>query len=1092
MSSRIHRGLFAAALFAAPFSAGVAPVAAQEISAVKGGLQGVITDASGAAVPNARVTFTGDADKRTVTADAAGDYSIGGLTPGLYTVTAELEGFQTTQVKAVQVAVSRLSTLNLKLTLGAVSDTVTVDANAVQIETTSTAIGSNLDATFYSQVPVARNVGSLFYTAPGATNGGGTGTANPSIGGATGLENQYIIDGVNLTDVGYGGLGVFSPTYGSLGTGINLTFIQEVQVKEGALEPKYGKANGGVALIVTKSGGSAYHGAISAYVAPEQFSATQRYADNYFNRVNTHGRIYAKPAFDAAVELGGYVPHFKDHLFFYGAFNPSLNQTSFVAPAGIGLAAHGPFSNAITTYGWAGKLTYKINDKATLEGSAFGDPSSSNFGFGPANEDTFPLYPNINLANTTPFSRWSFGSRSEVARLNAVPSATWTVNLAATAKQSHFDETGFTNDYAITSTVNTAIDPTTNRPYGPQFTAQGLGFVQNPDTHSYTGAFDTEKVLKLGRFGSHSLSIGYEFDRAIYDLTKFYTGPNYTIPTTNDIGTPTDGAVAGRSSNAAFRLAPAINGAGANTCPLTICPYVNMTNSDGSTRRMAVYLLQTRGIYSSPQAFTSVSYHQIYGNDDWTIGRRVTLNAGIRWDEEQLNGVIQQYVFNDNWSPRVGINIDPFGDRKSKIFFNFARYTQALPADAAVRELNQESDINRATFAPAANPDGSLALSANGTAIPILDAAHFLSGNAAAGARAGASLSYSGGAPELIASGTKLNLEEEFVGGFERALPGGFVLSARYTDRRLTRILEDLSGVSPEGANGGLNQQFLIGNPNASADYFTNEQERTYTPDAAGNPPADCALDYGEQLDSAGNSLGFACGLNPDVAGITVPDGKSDGFANPRRHYQSFEIEANKNFSHNFLVRVNYRFAKLYGNYEGLYRNDNGQSDPGVSSLFDFTQGILGELGGQFTPGYLNTDRRQVGNLYGSYVVPKSFLKNLTGGIGIRGASGTPITNLGAHPVYGNAGEIPIGGRGGLGRIASNYTLDLHADFPINFSDTKRLKLTWDTFNVTNSRSLVSIDQDSALNNTTVNADFLKPLAFQRAFYARGAVRFEF
>ena len=256
--------------------------------------------------------------------------------------------------------------------------------------------------------------------------------------------------------------------------------------------------------------------------------------------------------------------------------------------------------------------------------------------------------------------------------------------------------------------------------------------------------------------------------------------------------------------------------------------------------------------------------------------------------------------------------------------------------------------------------------------------------------------------------------------------------------------------------------------------------------------PPGCPLNYGEQFNSAGNSIGAACGLNPDVAGITVPDGKSDGFANPRRHYQSFELEMNKNFSHNFLLRANYRLAKLYGNYEGLYRNDNGQSDPGVSSLFDFTQGILGELGGQFTPGYLNTDRRQVGNLYGSYVVPKSFLKNLTGGLGLRGASGTPITNLGAHPVYDNAGEIPIGGRGGLGRIASNYTLDLHADFPINFSDSKRLKITWDTFNVTNSRSLVSIDQDSALNSTTPNVDFLKPLAFQRAFYARGAVRFEF
>ncbi len=753
MTPRLIRRSFLAILLLSPGSVLCNHISAQEISAVKGGLQGVVTDASGAVVPNAKVTIVGDSDRRVLTTDAGGDYSIGGLTPGLYTVTASVEGFKTTQLKGVEVVISRLSTLNLSLALGAVSDTVNVDANSVQIETTSTSIGDNLDATFYQQVPVARNVGSLFYVSPGAVNSGGTGTANPSIGGATGLENQYIIDGVNLTDVGYGGLGVFSPTYGSLGTGINLSFVQEVQVKEGALEPKYGKANGGVALIVTKTGGNRFHGAISAYIAPEQFSATQRYADNYFNRVNTHGRIYAVPQFDAALEAGGYVPHFRDHLFFFGAFNPSLNQVSYVAPAGSGLAAHGPFTNSITGYSWSGKLTYKATDAVTLEASAFGDPSSSNFGYGAANEDTFPLYPNVNAANTTLFSRWSFGSRSEVARLNAAPSPTWSLNIAATAKQSHFTEGGFRDLYNITDFTKTATNPATQAPYGASSTAQGLGFYQNPTTHSYSVATDTEKIVKLGRLGTHSLSIGWEFDRAIYDLLKGYSGANYTLPSVNDIGTPVNPLIAGVSTNAGFRLQPA------RDCPLTLCPYVTFDEGNGTSDRVPVYLQQNRGIYSNPQAFTSVSYHQIYGNDDWTIGKRVTLNAGLRWDEEQLNGVVQQYVFNRNWSPRVGINIDPFADRKSKVFFNFARYTQALPADAAVRELNQESDILRANYAPAANPDGSLALNEQGTATPILDAAHLLSGNPAAGSLAGRAIAFSGGGvPELIAPGTKLNL----------------------------------------------------------------------------------------------------------------------------------------------------------------------------------------------------------------------------------------------------------------------------------------------------------------------------------------------
>ena len=92
-------------------------------------------------------------------------------------------------------------------------------------------------------------------------------------------------------------------------------------------------------------------------------------------------------------------------------------------------------------------------------------------------------------------------------------------------------------------------------------------------------------------------------------------------------------------------------------------------------------------------ATSNESYLSSYVNDSWAINRRVTINAGLRWEEEQLNGPNQQYVFNDNWSPRLGINIDPFADRKTKIFFNWGRYTQGLPTDAAIRELNQELDI---------------------------------------------------------------------------------------------------------------------------------------------------------------------------------------------------------------------------------------------------------------------------------------------------------------------------------------------------------------------------------------------------------------
>ncbi len=1060
-------------------------LSAQELSGTKGGLQGVVTDSSGAVVPGATVTVTGNSDKRSITTNGAGHWEALDLTPGLYTVGVEREGFSKTEAKAIEAQINRVSGVNLVLQAGAVAQTVQVDATTTTIDTGSTALGSNLTASFYSQVPVARDVGSLFYTAPGVINAGGTGTANPSIGGASGLENEYIADGVNITDAGYGGIGVFSPIYGSLGTGINLTFIQEVQVKTGAFEPKYGNVNGGVIQIVTKSGGSAYHGALAAFFAPGGMSAGWRYADDYFNRVNLRGRLVAFPQYDASVEFGGYVPgaHLKDKLFFFGAYNPSLNEFYWNTPQGAGLV--GPFTNKTTANDYAAKITYNINAGTSVDASVFSDPSKTNAGLGFASADTFPNYPQLNVANETGFSRWNYGTRSETAHLTSSLSPTWQLDIAASAKRSHFNEVGLQNVYQI-------IDESGAVSAG-QFTAQGLGFTQNPTVHDYGFGIDTEKTVNF--HGQHTFSLGWGYTHSIYALDKAYSGGYFPFPSTNIVGesvadNTNNPAVVGAQTNAAFQLQAAAPNptTGLVDCAPTDCPFYN---------GVQVYLLQVRGIFSSPIAETSSVNMSIYGNDNYQVNRYISLNLGLRWDEEQLNAVTQSYTFNDNWSPRLGINVDPFGDRKSKVFFNYGRYSQAFPQDGALRDLSNELDIYAAAWKPAADANNNVILNENNTVTPILDAAHLISGDPAAGQQS-ANVSTSGGAsPIFIAHGTKFNYEDEYVAGIERQV-GGFDVSARYMDRRLKRIIEDSSGASPEGALAGfVAQQFVVGNLSAKTDLFINEQEQSYT--AAAGPPANCVnstdpnvANYGLQKNTLGQVVGGACGYNILTAGDPTPDGKADGFSNPYRHYQAFELEANKSLSHNFMLRANYRYAKLYGNYEGLFRNDNGQSDPSISSLYDFTDGVLGLLGQQFQEGYLNTDRRQVGNLYGSYVIPNGFMKRFTAGIGLRGSSGTPISELGAHPVYTDPGEVPIGGRGTVGTTASNYQLDLHADYPLQLGERYRIKFTFDTFNVSNSRSLTSVDQDIALSYGVPDADYLKPTSFQRAFYGRGSIRFEF
>src|SRR5436305_9297167 len=319
---------------------------AQE-SAVKGNRAGVELDATGAVVQRATVTLTGPTGTHTAQTDTDGKFIFPLLTPGVYSVKVERQGFKVANVKGVEVVIGRTSSLRMQLEAGAVSEIVEVSANAVTVDTTSTATGANLNDAFYASVPVPRNVSGLFYVAPGVADSGQAGRANPSISGGSGLENLYVADGVNITDPAFGGLGIFTRIYGSVGTGINLSFIKEVQVKTGGFEPQYGQATGGVVQIVTKSGSQNFHGALGFFAAPVNTEAETLRIDAFRNRhvgaslltnsSNAGGTLPAgglgvgPGSYDIDGEIGGYLPGFRNNLFFFGSYNPTLT-TDFLVP----------------------------------------------------------------------------------------------------------------------------------------------------------------------------------------------------------------------------------------------------------------------------------------------------------------------------------------------------------------------------------------------------------------------------------------------------------------------------------------------------------------------------------------------------------------------------------------------------------------------------------------------------------------------------------------------------------------------------------------------------------------------------------------
>src|SRR6185295_5571631 len=180
-----------------------------------------------------------------------------------------------------------------------------------------------------------RNFTDSLYMLPGVSDSSYAGKSNPSIGGASGLENNFIIDGVNASNAGFGAIGSYSRNYGSLGTGVTSDFIKETQVKTGGYEAEYGQASGGVVNVVTRSGSNEFHGAVFGYMAPPSLESSYQQLDTANGTVNTVGRKQA----DVGLSLGG--PIMKDKLFFFGTFNPTWETLTRTAPKGFPLASLG-------------------------------------------------------------------------------------------------------------------------------------------------------------------------------------------------------------------------------------------------------------------------------------------------------------------------------------------------------------------------------------------------------------------------------------------------------------------------------------------------------------------------------------------------------------------------------------------------------------------------------------------------------------------------------------------------------------------------------------------------------------------------------
>ena len=235
-----------------------------------GTVAGKVTDEQGGVLPGVTVTLTGKTGSQTQVTDAKGEYRFMGLNPGLFNVRAELQGFRPRAQDGIEVGVSKTVEVNLSMAVGGVTETVDVVANAVTIDTTTTATDTNMSQDLLFSMPISHDnpATNILAYMPGVTD-------SSAFGGSAESGNSLMLDGVDTRD----------PEGGTAWTFYNYNIIDEVQVGGLGQTAEYGGFTGAVINTITKSGGNRFS-SLSEY----------RYTSNHSPLVQQqHGPEFRQP-----------------------------------------------------------------------------------------------------------------------------------------------------------------------------------------------------------------------------------------------------------------------------------------------------------------------------------------------------------------------------------------------------------------------------------------------------------------------------------------------------------------------------------------------------------------------------------------------------------------------------------------------------------------------------------------------------------------------------------------------------------------------------------------------------------------------------
>jgi hypothetical protein len=459
---------------------GIASPARAQIGAAA--VAGDIVDQAGAAVPGAAVTLvaTGTNQSRTVITGQDGVYSVHGLAPGSYTVRVELTGFGPLTREGVRLATGETVRLDLRLELGGLTEAITVKADAPLLRSETSGLGQVIDTRKVNDLPLnGRSFITLAGLAPGVALP--PGSSLPRINGGRPRTNEYLFDGIS----------VLQPEPGQVAFFPNIDAIQEFKIESNSPPAEFGRFNGGVVNLTTKSGTNRLHGTGFEFFRHEALNAR-----NFFASGTPARPQFRRNQFGGV--LGG--PIIRNQTFFFADYQ-GQRQTigrTVISTVPTRLQRQGVFTESI-----GGRMTAVYDPATTAPGAA-----------GASTRSPFP-------DNTVPVDRMDPVARALLERY-PLPTSAGTANNYRRTGNEGVDQDQFslrvdhrfpTNQdqvFARVTRFREAFIPVTPLPDGSGVTSGTLG-PQTTQAWSFASSYQrtfSDRLLNELRVGDTRRAVG--------------------------------------------------------------------------------------------------------------------------------------------------------------------------------------------------------------------------------------------------------------------------------------------------------------------------------------------------------------------------------------------------------------------------------------------------------------------------------------------------------------------------------------------------------------------------------------------------------